>query len=126
MRETGDVASDFEAELPPDLAHLWLLRRRLSDWLAAAEVEASASDAIVLATHEAAGNAMQHAGASVFVLASRDLNGVTVVVRNAGRWKASEGSELRGRGLPLMRGLMSSVDVESDDGESLVKMRLTL
>ena len=120
------MASEFEAEFPPDLAHLRVLRRALADWLAAAEVEVSAREAVVLATHEAAGNAMQHAGASVIVWASRDPGGVTVVVRNAGRWKESDGSEFRGRGLPLMRGLMSNVVIASDNGGSLVRMRLTL
>lgn len=121
-----EVESQFQAELPPDLAHLRVLRRALTDWLAGAEVEPRASEAIILATHEAAGNAMQHAEASVIVLASRDLAGVTVIVRNAGPWKEPEGSEVRGRGLPLMRGLMSSLDITSDNRESLVEMRLTL
>ena len=121
-----NVASQFEAELPPDLAHLRLLRRALADWLAEVEVEPGASAAVILATHEAAGNAMQHAAAPVIVLASRDPGGVTVVVRNAGPWKESDGSESRGRGLPLMHGLMSNVDVASGDGGSVVRMRMTL
>ena len=120
------MESEFQAELPPDLAQLRLLRRRLADWLAETGVEPRAGEAIVLATHEAAGNAIQHAAASVIVLAARDRAGLTVIVRNAGTWKEFDGSEYRGRGLPLMRELMSSVHIASANGESVVEMRRTL
>jgi anti-sigma regulatory factor (Ser/Thr protein kinase) len=117
---------DFETELPPDLARLGSLRRALADWLTRADVEASAREAVVLAAHEAAANAVQHADSAVIVTGFRDGDGVTVVVRNAGPWREAQRSEFRGRGLPLMHGLMSSVEVASDDGGSVVQLRLTL
>jgi anti-sigma regulatory factor (Ser/Thr protein kinase) len=98
----------------------------LAEWLAQAEVEPSARAAVILATHEAAANAVEHAHAPVVVSGSRDANSVTVVVTNTGPWREPEGGEFRGRGLPIMHGLMSDVDIGSDDAGSVVTMRLTL
>ena len=50
--------SDFHVELPPDLAQLAALRRSLADWLAREDVEPNVRDAVILATHEAAANAL--------------------------------------------------------------------
>ena len=118
--------SDFQVELAPDVRQLAALRRSLAQWLATAEVESSAREAVILAAHEAAANAVEHAHAPVVVSGSRGRDSVTVVVTNTGPWKESEGSEFRGRGLPIMRGLMSHVDIGSDDAGSVVTMRLTL
>lgn len=118
------MVSDFHLEVPPDVARLASLRRSLAEWLAQADVEPNASAAVVLATHEAAANAVEHAQAGVVVTVSRDGNRVTVVVRNAGGWKESDGDEYRGRGLILMRGLMSVVDVGSRPDGSVVRMHL--
>ena len=118
------MVSDFHIQLPPDVAQLAPLRRQLAEWLAQAEVEPNASAAVVLATHEAAANAVEHAHASVVVTVSRDENRVTVVVRNSGGWKESDGDEHRGRGLILMRSLMSLVEVGSRPDGSVVRMHL--
>jgi anti-sigma regulatory factor (Ser/Thr protein kinase) len=120
------VESTFHEELPPDVSELASLRRSLADWLAQAEVHSGATDAIILATHEAAANAVEHADARLVVTGSRDEDSVTVVVRDAGRWKESQGGEFRGLGLPLMQAVMSEVDVGSYDGGSVIRMRLTL
>ena len=120
------MGSDFQAELPPDLAQLALLRRLLAAWLARVEVDAIASDAVILATHEAAANAVEHARAEVVVTGFRDEDRVTVLVRNSGGWKESDGSEFRGRGLVLIRGLMSKVDIDSGPSGSLIRMQLLL
>ena len=111
-------------ELPPDLAQLASLRRSLADWLAQGEVDPSATEAVILATHEAVANAIEHAQAGVVVTASRDRDRVTVVVRNAGEWKASNGDEYRGRGLGLMDALMSQVEIASRPDGSVVRMQL--
>jgi anti-sigma regulatory factor (Ser/Thr protein kinase) len=120
------MVSDFHIRLPPDAGQLAPLRRSLADWLAHAEVEPNASAAVVLATHEAAANAIEHAQAEVVVTVSRDRDRMTVVVRNAGGWKESDEDEYRGRGLILMRGLMSQVEVGSHPDGSVVRMQLSL
>jgi anti-sigma regulatory factor (Ser/Thr protein kinase) len=95
----GTVVSDFEMQLAPAAVQLAPLRSSLAGWLAQAEVEPNAGAAIVLAAHEAAANAIEHAHAGVVVTASCDGDRVTVVVTNAGGWKEWGGDEYRGRGL---------------------------
>ncbi len=48
-----------------------------------------------------------------------------MTVTDRGRWREARG-ENRGRGLPLMRGLMEQVDVEPADGGTSVVLRRTL
>jgi anti-sigma regulatory factor (Ser/Thr protein kinase) len=50
---------------------------------------------------------------------------VVVTVTDRGNWRDARG-ENRGRGLPLMRGLMESVEVEPADGGTSVVLRRTL
>ena len=120
------MKSDFHVELPPDTAQLASLRRLLADWCARADVEPSATEAVILATHEAASNAMEHAHAEVIVTGSHDQERVTVIVENAGRWKEPARSKYRGSGLILMRGLMSQVDIDPYPDRSVVTMQLVL
>ena len=107
----------FTSTLAHDLTLLRGLRHSLDSWLelAGAPVEARAS--IVLATHEAMANAMQHgeSGAPVTVRAEQDAEkGFMVMVFNKGSWKEPEpGRVKRGRGLLLMTGLMSDVDIHA-------------
>ena len=118
--------ADFHIELPLDIAQLATLRRSLAGWLARADVEPNAADAVILATHEAVANAMEHALSAVVVTGSRDHDRVTVVVRNSGGWKESNREESRGRGLILMGVLMSQVEIASRSDGSVVRMHLTL
>ena len=120
------VASVFHAELRPDVAQLASLRRSLADWLAQEDVEPGASDAIILATHEAVANAVEHARSEVAVTGSRQSERLTMVIRNSGGWKESDGSEYRGRGLILMRGLMSQVEIQTHPHGSVLRMHLLL
>jgi anti-sigma regulatory factor (Ser/Thr protein kinase) len=46
-------------------------------------------------------------------------------VRDEGRWRPPRGSH-RGRGLPLMRALMETVDVEHGDAGTVVVLERTL
>ena len=120
------MGSRFQMKLSPDVAQLAVLRRRLADWLARCDVDATAGEAIILATHEAAANAIEHARGGAVVTGVRDEHRVSVVVRNPGSWTESDGGESRGRGLILMRGLMSSLDVATGPDESIVRMHLAL
>jgi len=120
------VGSDFHIELPPDVPQLASLRRSLADWLTREEVDPGASDAVILATHEAVANAVEHAHAGVVVTGSRDEDRLTVVVRNSGGWKKSNGDESRGRGLILMDALMSQVEIAARPDGSVVRMHLML
>ena len=48
-----------------------------------------------------------------------------MVITDRGSWREARGAN-RGRGLPLMRGLMESVDVRRADGGTAVELRRTL
>ncbi len=80
-----------------------------------------------MATNEACQNAIEHAHALTprpfQVELQRDDGAVTVVVRDRGGWR--EGlSENRGRGLPLMRALMTDVEIEpSEEGTAVTLHR---
>ncbi len=106
----------FTATLEHDVSLLRGLRHSLSSWLEMSGVAAEARAGIVLATHEAAANALRHGEGThspVTVTARPDGEGsLMVVVRNDGSWKEpAPEPEREGRGLPLMRGLMSDVAV---------------
>ena len=117
----------FHVSLPPDLSRLQGLRHDLDAWLGKVEVEGDQRDAAVLAVHEAAANAIEHAGGRVTVRGARDEDKVLLVVSNTGRWKEPRSSESsRGRGLTLMRALMSKLEVHVDPEATTVRMRIDL
>ena len=115
----------FEASLPPDLSGLRELRHDLADWLERVGVSGSERDAVVLATHEAAANGIEHASARVVVRGVRDEEKLLVVVSNSGRWRGRPWDEPRGgSGLTVIRGLMSELDINVGQGRTTVRMRM--
>jgi anti-sigma regulatory factor (Ser/Thr protein kinase) len=121
------VVEPFEASLPPDLARLRGLRRDLADWLENLQVPPSERDAIVLAIHEAAANAIEHACSRVTIRGLRDQDKLILVVTNSGRWQRPRPEELsRGRGLTLMRALTSRMEISTEPERTTVRMRIDL
>lgn len=118
----------FEASFPRDLHRLRTLRRDLRRWLERIDVDPAQRDAVVLAVHEAAANAIEHAGAKVTVRGARDEDRLIVVVSNEGRWTGSSPTHdlARGRGLTIMDGLMSRLEISRGAGRTTVRMRLDL
>ena len=117
----------FEATLPPDLSKLRGLRHDLAAWLERVGVSGSDRDAVVLATHEAAANGIEHAAARVVVRGVRDEEKLLVVVSNTGRWRGRPWGELReGSGLTVIRGLMSQLDISVGHGRTTVRMRMDI
>lgn len=115
----------FEASLPPDLSALRGLRHDLAAWLERVGVSGGDRDAVVLATHEAAANGIEHASARVVVRGVRDEEKLLVVVSNTGRWRGRPSDEVRaGSGLTVIRGLMSQLDINVGQGRTTVRMRL--
>ena len=61
--------------------------------------------------------------AAFSVDAHNEEGAIVVTVTDRGRWREARGQN-RGRGFPLMRGLMESVDVQpADDGTSVILRR---
>ena len=119
----------FETSLSLDLFLLRGLRRELAAWLASVHVVGDVRDEIILATHEAAANAIEHAraGSEVTVRGVRDTDKVIIVVTNSGGWKPARSlEEMRGRGLILMKQLMSDLEVQVKSRRTVVRMRKDL
>jgi anti-sigma regulatory factor (Ser/Thr protein kinase) len=89
------------------------LRHSLTEWLGLADATDEVRDAVLLATHEAAANAMSHGeqDGPVSVSATQGEDGAfTVEVGNDGAWNEPEASH-HGKGLTMMNELMAEVTV---------------
>ena len=102
------------------------VRRRLTAWLTAHGATRAEANDIVLAAHEAAMNAIEHAygpsDAEIAVSAVRREDGVEIAVHDSGTWRDSR-SEHRGRGRSIMSSLMDDVAIDSGPAGSTVRLR---
>lgn len=115
----------FELVLTSELLRLGELRRSLRLWLDVARVVEPVRFAVVLATHEAAANSVEHTppGSSVVVTAAVDERSLTVVVTDSGRWRVPRpGRDVRGRGLSVIAGLVPSLEIRSEPSGTTVRM----
>ena len=119
-------AALFTANLPPDPGLLRYFRQRFAAWLEAMSVDPRTRDAILLATHEAAANAIEHGAAPLSVEARVEPDVILIEVRSAGRWATHPQvrSDERGRGLALMRGLVSNVEILANEERTIVRLRM--
>ena len=101
------------------------LRKTLGRWLQAAGAGEDELFDITLSTSEAAANAIEHAyggrEATFTVHCERDDKQVTISVRDGGRWRTTRPPG-GGRGLEIMRALLDSVEISSDDEGTVVRM----
>ncbi len=91
------------------------MRHSLTAWLGLTDATTVVRDAVLLATHEAAANAMKHGQpeSPVNISATQDeAGGFTVEITNLGGWKEPEAGH-HGRGLSMMNELMSEVAIET-------------
>ena len=105
----------FAATLVHGPTELRGLRHSLISWLEQLNTSADMRDAVTLATHEAAANAISHGEPKgpVTVSASQDDDGsFTVEVTNHGGWKQPKPGH-EGRGLVMMTELMSDVGIHT-------------
>ena len=119
----------FELVLTSELLRRGELRRSLRLWLDAARVLEPVRFAVVLATHEAAANSVEHTprGSRVVVTATVDGSSLTVVVTDSGRWRAPRpGRDVRGRGLSVIAGLVRSLEIRSEPSGTTVRMVHTI
>jgi anti-anti-sigma factor len=115
------------AARPDQLA---VVREAMRGWLASAGVDRGDGELLVLAAGELCANAVEHAypataDGSVEVSLSRDTAGtLSLVVRDRGRWRppAIDPGD-RGRGLAIVRGLMSEVEVDGAPEGTTVTVR---
>jgi anti-sigma regulatory factor (Ser/Thr protein kinase) len=122
-------AGPLELELPAEPGALAELRRRLGAWLVLAGAGEDEAYDMVLATCEAAANAVEHAygpsEARFRVTAQAEEGEVTIEVHDRGAWRPQRDPR-RGRGIGVMRELMEDVSVTSNDGGTNVRLRRRL
>jgi serine phosphatase RsbU (regulator of sigma subunit)/anti-sigma regulatory factor (Ser/Thr protein kinase) len=129
VRALPQEVEPLDLTLPADPATLAGLRKQLREWLDEAGANPDESRDIVLATVEAAANAVEHAygpGNAQFELDAHVVGGeVTVTVRDFGSWR-DESDPHRGRGLGVMRAAMHGVEVTTETEGTRVTLRRRL
>ena len=121
------AADRLTLDLPADPTVLFSLRRSLRNFLEEAGLGKDDAFALIVATGEAAADAIEHAygptESSFHVEAWTEGDEVHVLVRDVGRWRDPRSSG-RGRGLALMEAFADRVEfVAGDDG---TEVRLAL
>lgn len=127
--ETAPLGDTLEMTLPASPNVLGGLRNTLGRWLKAAGAGEDELFDVTLSASEAATNAIEHAygarEATFTIRCERDGQQITVTVRDAGRWRTTRPLG-GGRGLEIMRALVDSVKVDSDEEGTTVTMTKTL
>jgi anti-sigma regulatory factor (Ser/Thr protein kinase) len=81
---------------------------------------------VVLATHEALATAIEHSASvrSILVRVEADKDEFTIEVSDDGVWKTARTSEELGRGLGMIRSLVSETQITTDKRGATVRQRL--
>jgi GAF domain-containing protein/anti-sigma regulatory factor (Ser/Thr protein kinase) len=131
VRAEPSASGPLRLKLPADPTVLVTMRQSLRQWLV--EAGAGEDDAydVLVATTEAAANAVEHAygpGDASFRIEARDggHGEISVIVRDQGAWRPPRGQN-RGRGTLLMQELMDDFEVTTGESGTEVRMlkRLT-
>jgi PAS domain S-box-containing protein len=129
VRPRPMATGSMRFSLPAEPESLPGLRRRLGRFLHAVGASEEESYEITLTVCEAAGNAIEHAygpsDAAFDVEASFENGTLVAVVRDRGAWRERRGTH-RGRGLKIIEGLMDEVEVSTEEGGTVIRMRRRL
>jgi anti-sigma regulatory factor (Ser/Thr protein kinase) len=122
-----DATGRFEHNVDPTVGALAPLRHALAAWLDRRDMSERSREAVILATHEAVANAIQHSGTAdrIRVWADAKPDGLTIEVSDAGAWRIPDDPPPleRGRGLNLIRSLVSDATILTDAGGTTVRLR---
>lgn len=128
----GLERSIFRRELRADPAELRPLRGALREWLEESGIDDDETYGILLATGEACANAIEHgqrldgsSGITIELVLEADGQ-LTAVVRDEGAWRTPAQSRERGRGLPLIRASMDSVELDRSETGTTLRMQRKL
>jgi anti-sigma regulatory factor (Ser/Thr protein kinase) len=121
---TRSKGSGFHSCVSVDVANLVGLRRSLLAWLEGEGVADPPRADVVLATHEATANAIEHSGSATPVVVTAQLSDgmIAVEVSDEGRWVMCEPRDDRGRGFLMIAGLVSKVNVDTDGNGTIVRL----
>jgi anti-sigma regulatory factor (Ser/Thr protein kinase) len=121
----GHVLQVLVRSFPCEMQVLPVLRRTLERWLANNAVDSESRAAAVMATHEAAANAIEHGKCDKIELEGLlESDVIYIEVRADGSWQTpSNDNDERGRGLLLIEALMESVTIAKHSNCTSVQMR---
>ena len=110
-----ETPSALRIDLPAEPPLLRELRRRVRIWLTHRGLDENAREAAVLALSEACNNAIEHGyrNAPGTIRVRLDHRGETlgIAVADDGSWREPVPDPTRGRGIPIMRGLMDDAEI---------------
>ncbi|MFF5076221.1 SpoIIE family protein phosphatase [Actinoplanes sp. NPDC000266] len=125
-RQPGPLELDFPAES----ARLAPVRSALRGWLSRAGIDPTTAQNVLVAAGEACANAIEHGhrhgpAGRIRLIATATADYLRLTVTDSGRWKTPQPAENphRGRGLSLMRALMTEVTVTTGAAGTVVGLR---
>ena len=99
-------------------------------WLTLRGIDANTQHAAVLALNEACANAIEHAyretNGSIVIQLSHCDDVLRIAVEDRGTWRQPTEDPNRGRGILLMRKLMSTTDIRQQPGGTRVVLEQKL
>ncbi|MGI8972690.1 MAG: ATP-binding protein [Gaiella sp.] len=111
--------------LGSDVCHLQDIRRSMDAWLETEGCDDETRKAIVLATHEAAANAIEHSqtNSEITVRARTDDGLIVLEVSDHGQWKHEPPDfDQRGRGLMMISRLVDELEIDADGPGTTIRM----
>jgi serine phosphatase RsbU (regulator of sigma subunit)/anti-sigma regulatory factor (Ser/Thr protein kinase) len=116
----------MEIEISADSGALRATRRRMGAWLALQGLGEDQRADAVLAVSEACNNAIEHAyrerDGTIDLCLEVDDGVLRMHVEDRGLWRLDGDRSIeRGRGLPIMRGVMDSVEIERGSGGTRIR-----
>ena len=111
--------------IPCEAGELSGVRRWLRAWLDESGVDSTLREDVVLGVHEAAANAIEHAGPAenVQIAASIDDRTLTIDVIDTGNWlEGTRDDDERGRGLLIIEKVAEHVDSRRHSAGTTVRL----
>ncbi|PXY30386.1 ATP-binding protein [Prauserella sp. PE36] len=128
-RYATDVPARLHLRCAAHARHATELRGELAEWSRGLGLPEQTRDAIAIAAYEAMANVVTHAypAGTIGVLelhASRQADGVAVIVSDRGRWRTppAEPGIRHGRGLPLIHALSDRAEIRCADAGTTVTL----
>jgi anti-sigma regulatory factor (Ser/Thr protein kinase) len=129
IRPVSFDGSPLEVRFPAEPRALASLRHAMRRWLGQMQISTEDAEEVLVACGEACANAIVHAygGGEGEIRLELALYGdeVELTVADTGRWRERNTTE-GGRGIPLMKGFMDSVQFQSGPEGTSVRMRRKL
>ncbi|HEY5340675.1 MAG TPA: ATP-binding protein [Candidatus Aquilonibacter sp.] len=122
----SDFLFDFSA-IPPAVP---IARRTPIRYAARLGLDEDQTFALITAVGEAMANAVEHAypeQPGIVRLRIANAGGkLCATIEDDGRWRQTQRSDERGRGLPLMRALMDGVEIRTDQSQTTIGLTMSL